>query len=196
MVQQFKKNIVRIARYIENIGDNIDDNSIEKVIKYILGAEKIFVYGAGRSGLIARAFGMQLMHFGKEIYVVGETINPPAGESDLFIIVSGSGETESAVDLATLASKLGVRIIAVTSNKKSRLAKIAKNIIFIDSKYKKHIEKDYILRQLSYRDMKAYEPTLFEICALVVLESIIEELLHRTGKTSYDLMKRHANVEH
>ena len=32
--------------------------------------------GAGRSGLVAKAFAMRLMHLGLEAFVVGETITP------------------------------------------------------------------------------------------------------------------------
>jgi len=44
---------------------------------------KILVVGAGRSGLVGKAFAMRLMHLGFNIYVMGETITPAFGVGDL-----------------------------------------------------------------------------------------------------------------
>ena len=42
----------------------------------ILSARRIFVAGAGRSGLAGRAFAMRLMHFGFDAFVIGEIATP------------------------------------------------------------------------------------------------------------------------
>ena len=74
---------------IEAILDNIRDaeeylveEDIANFIEIITTADNIFVTGAGRSGLAAKAFAMRLMHLGLSSYVVGETISPAinAGE--------------------------------------------------------------------------------------------------------------------
>jgi 6-phospho-3-hexuloisomerase len=58
----------------------------------ILHAKRIYVTGAGRSGFIAKAFGMRLMHLEFESYVVGETITPALSGGDTLVAFSGSGE--------------------------------------------------------------------------------------------------------
>jgi Predicted sugar phosphate isomerase involved in capsule formation len=45
--------------------------------------------GAGRSGLVAKAFAMRLMHLGMISYVVGETITPALQTGDLIVVLSG-----------------------------------------------------------------------------------------------------------
>lgn len=38
--------------------------------------KRIFILGAGRSGLMAKGFAMRLMHIGYTVFVIGETITP------------------------------------------------------------------------------------------------------------------------
>lgn len=72
----------------------------EELAEQVLCAKRIFLAGAGRSGLMGRAFAMRLMHAGKDAYVVGETVTPGIAEGDLLILGSGSGETQSLIAMA------------------------------------------------------------------------------------------------
>ena len=54
----------------------LDNESVERLIAAILKARRIFVAGAGRSGLIMRSFAMRLIHLGFDVSVVGETVTP------------------------------------------------------------------------------------------------------------------------
>ena len=49
----------------------IDAEEAEKAVDGILRAKKIFVAGGGRSGFMAKAFVMRMMHVGLDAYVVG-----------------------------------------------------------------------------------------------------------------------------
>ena len=70
-------------------------------------APRIFVAGAGRSGLCMRALGMRLMHLGKTVYVVGETTTPSIAAEDLLILGSGSGRTTGLLAMAEKARTPG-----------------------------------------------------------------------------------------
>ena len=78
--------------------------------------------GLGRSGLVARAFAMRLMHLGISVYVVGETTTPALSPEDC-LCNFGSGETFSIISAAEIAHKRGTKIIAVTSYVDSTLGK-------------------------------------------------------------------------
>ena len=69
----------------------MDEEAIEKFEEIIMGSKNIFVTGAGRSGLAAKAFAMRLMHLGLSAYVVGETISPAIYADDCIGAISGSG---------------------------------------------------------------------------------------------------------
>ena len=77
-----KDSINAILKNIENAVDYLEEDVIEDFENEILKAENIFVTGAGRSGLAAKAFAMRLMHLGLSAYVVGETISPAIHKND------------------------------------------------------------------------------------------------------------------
>ena len=80
--------------------NQIDPKSVDMMIEALEGADEIFVCGAGRSGFMARAFTMRLMHMGRKVYLVGETVTPNLRQSDVLVVCSGSGETKSLVSMA------------------------------------------------------------------------------------------------
>ncbi|MDD1665656.1 MAG: SIS domain-containing protein, partial [Methanomicrobiales archaeon] len=65
-----------MASKVRSIANGISDEEVEGLIREILNAKRVYIMGAGRSGLVARAFAMRLMHLGLISYVVGETVTP------------------------------------------------------------------------------------------------------------------------
>ena len=70
---------------ITSILEATDDSYDAKLIALCEDAKRIFVAGAGRSGLISKFFAMRLMHAGFEVFVVGEIVTPSICEGDLFL---------------------------------------------------------------------------------------------------------------
>ena len=107
----------KLTQKIEEQLRTIDQKSIDNFVEFIMSAKRIFIVGAGRSGLVAKAFGMRLMHLGFTVYIVGEVITPAINKDDLLIVVSGSGQTLSAVVAATIAKEKAVKIVGITSTR-------------------------------------------------------------------------------
>ena len=185
-----------IVDHICSTSDHIDKTKIEDMISNILKAEKIFVMGAGRSGLVARAFAMRLMHLGFSVFVVGEPTTPAVEYGDLLIAISGSGETLSIAGSVKVAKDLGAELVAVTSNPNSTIGSLADIVVVVKGRTKNDIEEDYLERQMR-GDYKSLAPlgTMFEITSLVVLDAIIAELMTLTGLSEADLKSRHASLE-
>jgi 6-phospho-3-hexuloisomerase len=93
----------------------------EDVCDVLLNADEIFVAGAGRSGLMAKAFCMRLMHLGLRSFMVGEVVTPNLRNSGVLVICSGSGETKSLVSMAEKAVSIGAPIVLVTINPESTI---------------------------------------------------------------------------
>ena len=184
MMNSFFNALKEIVSNIENAIQQIDRDSLEKAINHIIQAKKIFCYGAGRSGLVARAFAQRLMHIGLNSYFIGETITPSCRDEDVVIIVSGSGETTSSVCIARKAKEVGATVLSVTAHRESTLAKLSDLILYVPGKTKL-VEK------------KSYAPftSLFDITTLSVLDSIAAELMDRLKVDENIIQERHANVE-
>jgi len=191
------ESIIReIAEHLMQVSKELDQDEVDTLVSEITSAKRIFLMGAGRSGLASKAFAMRLAQLGLVAYVVGETITPGMNKDDLFILVSGSGETLSVVSAAKVANDMGVETIAVTSYKDSALGKFADHVVVIRGKTKVDIEKDHLKHQIQGRHSSlAPMGTLFEDTTMVFFDGVISRLmkeLKRGEKTMRDL---HATIE-
>jgi 6-phospho-3-hexuloisomerase len=188
-----------IDEILENVKEaslELDEENINQMLDILTSAKKVFILGVGRSGLVAKAFAMRLMHVGINVYVVGETITPAIYDEDCLIAISGSGETSYILSTAEITKSRGAKIIAVTSYVDSTLGKLADLIIRIKGRTKIDSEKDYIRRQINGRHQSlAPLGTLFEITSLIFLDGIIAELMFKMGKSEEDLKERHTVLE-
>jgi 6-phospho-3-hexuloisomerase len=175
------------SEHIRSLGEYLDINSVEQMIESIENARSVFVIGAGRSGYIAKAFAMRLMHLGYTVYVVGEAVTPRITDKDVLIAISGSGETTSVVNISRKAKDIGSKLIAITTKKDSTLSGIADVLVLLKGKIK--TERDETISQL------APLGTMFELTSIVFLDALVAELMYRKHLTERDLEERHAVLE-
>jgi 6-phospho-3-hexuloisomerase len=188
---------------IEEIVDNVkvvsaetNEESIIEMMDILTSSKNVFLLGQGRSGLVARAFAMRLMHLEIGVYVVGETITPAIDDDDCLLAISGSGETSYIISTAKIAKQRGAKIVAVTSYNDSTLGKMADLVIHIKGRTKVDSEKNYIKRQMNGKHL-SLSPlgTLFEVSTLIFLDALIAQLMDKMGKTEDDLKRRHTVLE-
>ena len=187
-----------MASKIRSIADTISDDDIGKFITELLKAKRIYVIGAGRSGLVGKAFAMRLMHLGFHAYVVGETITPALNKGDLMVIFSGSGRTKTVADLAETAKGIGGRICLISSNADSRIGKISDCIVIIEQ-HRDSVEDDAVefeIRQMM-GEHKSFAPlgTLFETVSMIFADAVVSRLMEITQTDESALKNRHTNIE-
>lgn len=181
---------------VRKVSDSLDPENIQQMNNVLKTSQNVFVMGLGRSGLMARAFAMRLMHLGISVYVVGETITPAITSEDCLLAISGSGETLSIISAAEMAQKRSAKIIAVTSYVDSTLGEMADLIVHIEGRTKIDSEKNYLTRQINGKH-QSLSPlgTLFEVTTLIFLDGIIAQLMVEMGKTEEDMKARHTVLE-
>ncbi len=177
-----------IEKHVREVRKELDLRQVEELIKAIDEAKSVFVLGAGRSGFVAKAFAMRLMHLGYNVYVVGETVTPRIRKEDLLIAISGSGETTSVVSISRKAKELiGSKLAVITQNKDSTLAKMGDVVVVLKGKSK--TEKNEEIAKI------APLGTMFELTALIFLDGLTAEIMNRKNLTEKDLEARHAVLE-
>jgi 6-phospho-3-hexuloisomerase len=188
--------IEEILDNVRSVSAELDPKNIEDMTSLLRTSQHVFVMGLGRSGLVARAFAMRLMHLGISVYVVGETTTPALTSEDCLLAISGSGETFSIISAANIAHKRGTKIIAVTSYVDSTLGEMADLVVHIKGRTKIDAEKNYITRQMNGKH-QSLSPmgTLFEVTSLIFLDSLIAQLMVEMGKTEEDMKARHTVIE-
>jgi len=199
------KDIFEVARQqiLHEVGESVEKVDLENLQRMVdtlimtkAKGKRVLLVGAGRSGLVARAFALRLMHLGFNVYVHGETITPAIGKGDLVIAISGSGSTKLVVTAAEIAKELGSRVLAVTSNSESPLAKIADQLMVVRGRTKTPLEKDYLSRQmLGQHEPLAPLGTVFEIASSVFLDCVIVVIMTLLEETEAELRERHVTIE-
>ncbi|MDD2473806.1 MULTISPECIES: 6-phospho-3-hexuloisomerase [unclassified Methanoculleus] len=187
---------------LEETARALSQETAGRFIDEILNAKRVYVAGAGRSGLVARAFAQRLMHLGFESYVIGETITPAFRPGDVLVAFSGSGETRSVVDVCETAREIGGRICLITSSPNSHIGRMADCIVEIGNNQFKDadIPQDFEIRQLTgqYRSVSgSFAPlgTLFETAALVFSDAVVSALMEVRHCTIEEIKSRLANVQ-
>jgi 6-phospho-3-hexuloisomerase len=187
-----------MASRIDAIAQQISSEEADAFLQAILAAKRIYVMGAGRSGLVAKSFAMRLMHTGFTSYVVGETITPAVGPGDLIVAFSGSGNTKTIGDIADTAKGLGAKFALVSSNPDSRMGKLADYVIKIETQRDPVTcdAHEYEIRQM-LGEHRSFAPlgTIFETTALVFGDAVISTLMDMTKIEEADLKRRHTNIE-
>jgi 6-phospho-3-hexuloisomerase len=184
------KTIEYHAEIIKELNQTVDliaEEEADKLVDCILRSKKVFVAGAGRSGLMVRAFAMRMMQMGIEAYVVGETVTPNLGKDDLLIIGSGSGETKSLVPMAEKAKSLGGSVVIVTISPESTIGEIADITVKLPGSPKDQTGSGY----------KTVQPmgALFEQTLLVFCDAVILKMMDSQKLDSKMMFGKHANLE-
>ncbi|KMM36853.1 6-phospho-3-hexuloisomerase [Guptibacillus hwajinpoensis] len=137
------KEVIRtVVHEIQQVLTEVNDDQARQLSFYIEDANRIFVTGEGRSGLMGKAFAMRLMHGGYDVYVTGETITPNIEKGDLLIAISGSGSTTSICYFAKRAKESGACVSAITTNKHSKLAEISDHFLIVPAATKKRLPEE------------------------------------------------------
>lgn len=195
-MSDFKKNSKRITDNIEEIIFKISEEKTQEAVKNIIQAQKVFIFGAGRSGLVAKSFAMRLVHLGKEVYFVGDTITPAISPNDVLLVVSGSGETSSVLNVVKAAKSQKTKVIAITSNEKSSIGKFSSVIIKMKTKIEEAKTDNYLARQLVKKKKKLMPMgTLFELSVMIYFDSIIPVLMSELGISEKYMKGKHTNLE-
>ena len=127
------------AEAIKNMKPRIG-KSFEKALGLILKTKgRVVVSGMGKTGIIAQKFSATLASTGTPSLFLhtAEAIHGDLGKvtsEDVLIVVSNSGSTEEMKQLMPLLKKIGSRIIALTGNTKSILAKYSDVVLDVSVK--------------------------------------------------------------
>ncbi len=177
----------KILNEISSVIKKVNPKQIEVLISEISSANKIVVCGAGRVGMAIRGFGMRLGHMGLNAYTIGDSTVPSIGKGDLFIVASGSGETQTIYELTKIAKKNNATVFAITGNPKSRIGELSDSMIQLEapSKTKK------IDNLISIQPMT----TLNEQCLGILFDWIVLEAMNKFNESHDTMWSRHSNLE-
>ena len=177
-----------VLREIEETLGEIDQTKITYFLKQIMDAQRVFIVGVGRTGLVMRCFAMRLMHLGIKVQILGDITTTAISKNDLLLIGSGSGETSSLLSIAKKANNLGAKTYLVTINPDSSIGTLVQTCLKIPAPSPK----------LSHKHEKtSIQPmgSLFEQTLLLTLECIAGMIMQEKKMDSDSMFMNHANLE-
>ena len=166
--------------------DAVAATELDRAADELLRARRVFLLGAGRSGLALQMTAMRLMHLGLTAHVAGEATAPAIESGDVLLVASGSGTTPGIVHAAATAAEVGASIIAITADAASALALSSTVAVVVPA-----------ARKLD-RDSAAsaqYAGSLFEQSVVVVGDALFHAMWKASGLSADELWPRHSNLE-
>ncbi|UPK46454.1 6-phospho-3-hexuloisomerase [Paenibacillus pabuli] len=178
-----------ILQELELTLSQIDDSEMQAMAEHILAAEQVFVAGAGRSGLMGKAFAMRLMQMGLRVYVVGETVTPGISPKDFLLLCSGSGETGSLTAMAQKAGKAGAPVGLITIKPESTIGQLSNTVVRLQASAKE--DTATAGASVTIQPMGS----LFEQALLLSMDALVLTMMDMKSMTGADMFGRHANLE-
>lgn len=186
-LREVMNSLLTILGEIEQVIQKVDEAEVEAFANKLLAVPRVFVTGEGRSGFMAKAFAMRLMHLGLTVYVVGETISPAIASGDALVAVSGSGTTAGTVHIAQTAKKTQAIVFAVSANPDSQLILLAEHRLIIPAATK--------WRRAGEITTEQPLGSLFDQCCHIVLDAVCLLIVRHKGLNNEAARQHHTNVE-
>ncbi len=129
-IDQAKKILQIEAKAVEALVDRIDERFVDAIDIIYSCTGKIVVTGMGKSGLIGKKIAATFASTGTPAFF----LNPAEGshgdvgmvtKGDVVLMISNSGETEEIVTIIPTMKRMDMKIISMTGNPKSLLARSA-----------------------------------------------------------------------
>ena len=134
------KEVFRIeAEAVASLANKLDHNFVKSVEAIYNCKGRVVVSGMGKAGIIGQKISATLSSLGTPSIWLhsAEAIHGDLGrvtKDDIVIALSNSGETEETKGLIPIIKKIGAKIIAVTGNKNSGLAKFSDLVLDVSVK--------------------------------------------------------------
>lgn len=184
---QFTKAIETILSELAALLRRVDASDPERILEQIRASQRLFLFGAGRSGLMMRALATRMTHLGLSVNVVGESTCPALRPGDLLIAASGSGTTRTTLLTAENAKRGGARLLVITAECSSPLAKLADTAILVPV-------ANYV-KGTDGQPTRQYGGSLFEQAVLLICDALALLLQKKLGVSDDQMAERHTNLE-
>ncbi len=130
-------------KYLNFFFDNLDIEKANEILDLCISCKNNIIFtGIGKSAIIAKKIAQTMLSTGtKAMYL--SAVDALHGDiaiiskDDIFVVLSRSGETKELIDLIFYVKKRKAKVIAIVSNKNSKIAKISD--CFIDLPLEKEL---------------------------------------------------------
>ena len=165
------------AEALKYVAARLDDNFVQAVRILAEAQSRVIVTGIGKSGLVARKIAATLASCGTPSIFV-HPVEAGHGDlgmivkKDIMIAISYSGDTREMVGLLDFVKRIGIQLIGITGNQKSKLAQYSD--IVLEARVEKEAEPGGMV------------PTASTTAALAMGDALAIALMEVKGFTEHD----------
>lgn len=170
-----------IFRDLQRVLDAVPGRQTARFCTSLLEARRVFVYGLGRSGLVARAFAMRMVQMGRDATIVGDTTTPAIRKGDLLVVCSRTGRSPILHHAVRLGHRVGAKVVTVVGNRGTPLARDADEVVRLPM-------------EAARKETAQPMGSLFEQALLLYLDMVVIRLMAALEKTAEDLERVHSNL--
>ncbi len=182
-IVQTGKNVLEIeADAVRAIADRLDENFAQAVELLSETKARVIVIGMGKSGLIGRKIAATLSSCGTPAMFIhpAEAGHGDLGmimADDIIIAISYSGDTKEIIDLLDFVKRIGVKLIAITGIKSSKLAQ--NSDVVLEAKVSREAEP------------RGLVPTASSTASLAMGDALAIALMEKKGFREQDFLSVH-----
>jgi arabinose-5-phosphate isomerase len=131
------KEVIRIeARALNEVASKIDGKFVKAIDLIFKTKGRVIVTGMGKAGIVGRKLAATLASTGTPSLWLhsAEAVHGDLGQvtkNDIVVVISNSGETQETKNLIPLVKRIKAKIIAMTGNSRSTLAKYSDIVLNI-----------------------------------------------------------------
>ena len=160
------------ADAVQTLSSRLDENFASAVELLYNTKSRVIVTGMGKSGLVGRKIAATLSSCGTPALFIhpAEAGHGDLGmivKEDILIAISYSGETKEIIDLLDFLKRAGLKLISITGNKKSKLARYSD--IILEARVEKEAEPNGLV------------PTASSTAALAMGDALAIALMKQKG---------------
>lgn len=186
IIQTGKDVLETEARAVMALSQKLGDNFAESVELLFRTKARVIVTGMGKSGLVGRKITSTLASCGTPALFIhpAEAGHGDLGmihKDDVLIAISYSGETREIIQLLEFIKRIGIKLIAITGNKRSTLAKFS----------------DVVLDARVDKEAGPYPfiPTSSSTAALAIGDALAISLMKKKGFSEDEFARYHPKGE-
>ncbi len=177
------KSVLEIeSQAVKSLASRLDKNFADAVELLSNARSRVIVMGMGKSGIVGRKIASTLASCGTPALFLhpAEAGHGDLGmivKEDILIAISYSGDTREIVDLMDFVKRIGVRLIGITGNRKSKLAQ------YSDIVLEAWVEKE--------AEPSGMVPTASSTAALALGDALAIALMKKKGFSEQDFASVH-----
>ena len=175
---QIGKEVLDIeASSVKQLAENLNETFAQAVELLSQTDSRVIVTGIGKSGLVGRKIAATFSSCGTPAIFI-HPVEAGHGDlgmivkKDIMIAISYSGDTRETMDLLAFVKRMGIKLIGITGNKKSKLAQHSD--VILEAKVEKEADPMGVI------------PTASSTSALAIGDALAIALMKKKGVSEQD----------